>query len=111
MIKVSAINIKKLKDGEFKKELPEFYELKDVVENNAWHNDDVVFTHTLAVLKKLGEITKRANNKINSYLSQKVDGNTRGQLLFLATLFHDIAKPETFASEEGSTLCPDHERR
>jgi len=111
MIKVSAISIKKLRDGEFKKELPEFYELKDVVENNAWHNDDVVFTYTLAVLKKLEGITKRANNKINSYLSQKVDGNTRGQLLFLATLFHDIAKPETFASEEGSTLCPDHERR
>jgi len=65
MIKVSAINIKKLKDGEFKKELPEFYELKDVVENNAWHNDDIVFTHALMVLKKLGEITKRTSKKIN----------------------------------------------
>ena len=32
MIKVSAISIKKLRGGEFKKELPELYELKNVVE-------------------------------------------------------------------------------
>ena len=109
MLKVSAISIQKLKDGKLKKELPEFYELKNVTENNAWHNDDVVFTHTLNVLRKLEEILEKQNNKISSYLSQNVDQHTRRQLLFLATVFHDIAKPETFEGSNGETICFGHE--
>ena len=110
MIKVSALTVKKLQEGVFEDNLPEFYQLKDVIENNAWHNNDVVFTHVLKVLEKLEEILTQVGAKINSYLAQKVDRNTRRDLLYLATVFHDIAKPETIEEKEGTTLCPGHEK-
>lgn len=71
MLKISDISIEKLRNNEFQKELPEFYELKGVIENNSWHSNDPVFDHTLAVLKELEKLLKSANDKINSILSEK----------------------------------------
>jgi len=109
MIKVSDITIKKLKAGYLQSELPEFFELKNCVENNSWHNDDPVFNHTLSVLEELEKLLNTVNNKINSYLNQTIDSYSKRDLLFLATLFHDIAKTDTFAEENNVTSCPQHE--
>lgn len=109
MLKVSAVTIENLKNNKFVNDLPEFYELKNVIENNSWHNNDSVFNHTLAVLEKLEDLFKKANNRINSYLNQIVDRNTKKQLLFLGAIFHDIAKKETIVKNVNLTSCPKHE--
>jgi len=109
MLKVSAINIEKLRNNQFQEELPEFFELKNYIENNSWHNNDSVFNHTVTVLDELEKLLKRIKNKINSYLNQKVDNNTRNDLLFLGTFFHDIAKSDSFVKSDDSTSCPKHE--
>jgi len=88
-MKVSDITIQKLKDGKLAKFLPELYELKDVIENNAWHKNDSVFSHTIAVLEKLEEIEKAASKNVNSCLNQRIGQHTRKQIFFLATLFHE----------------------
>ena len=109
MLKVSAISIEKLRNNQFQKKLPEFFELKNYIENNSWHNNDSVFSHTLTVLDKLEKLLKSINNKINPHLNQKVDNNIRNNLLFLGTLFHDIAKSDSFVKSNDSTSCPEHE--
>lgn len=109
MLKVSAINIEKLRNNQFQKELPGFFELKNYTENNSWHNNDSVFIHTLTVLEELEKLLKTANNKINTYLSTKIDNYTKKDLLFLGTLFHDIAKSDSFVKSNDSTSCPKHE--
>lgn len=109
MLKVSAINIEKLRNNQFQEELPEFFELKNFIENNSWHNNDSVFNHTLTVLEELEKLLKSTNNKINSYLNQKIDNYLRRDLLFLGTLFHDIAKSDSFVESDESTSCPKHE--
>ena len=62
-MKIADITIEKLRNGELADELPEFYELKDVIENNEWHNNDSVFNHTIVVLEKLEELLKKTNEK------------------------------------------------
>jgi len=109
MLKVSAISIEKLKNNQFQKKLPEFFKLKNVIENNDWHNNDSVFNHTLAVLEELEKLLKTTNNKINTYLNEKVDNYSKKDLLFLATLFHDIAKNDSLIKTDDSTSCPKHE--
>lgn len=109
MIKISAINIEKLRGNQFQDELPEFYELKNYIENNDWHNNDSVFNHTLSVLKELKKLLETTSNKINSYLNQKIDNHTKKDLLFLGALFHDIGKSDSFVKFNESTSCPKHE--
>ncbi|MDP2670177.1 MAG: HD domain-containing protein [bacterium] len=109
MIKVSAISIEKLRNGQFQNELPEFFELKSFIENNGWHNNDSVFNHTLAVLAELEKLLSDINDKINSYLNENIDTHTRKELLFLGTLFHDIAKSDVLVKNGDSTSCPKHE--
>lgn len=113
MIAVSAISTIGLRDGLFERDLPEFYDLKSSIENSSWHTYDATFTHTLAVLESFESIrSKLTNNNINSYLSKKVGQHTRGQLLFLAIVFHDIAKPDTIIiRDDGTTSCPGHEEK
>ncbi|MFH1661728.1 MAG: HD domain-containing protein [Candidatus Falkowbacteria bacterium] len=109
MIKVSDITIEKLRNNQLQNELPEFFELKKCIENNSWHNNDSVFSHTLSVLEELKKLLRTVNNKINSYLNQQIDNYSRKDLLFLSTLFHDIAKTDTLIEENNLTSCPDHE--
>ncbi|MBI4993691.1 HD domain-containing protein [Candidatus Wolfebacteria bacterium] len=110
-LKISTITIKKLKNNKFINALPELYELKNVIENNLWHNNDSVFDHTIAVLEKLEMLFKKTNDNINSYLNQIVNKNTKKQLLFLGTVLHDIAKKETIINKNSITTCPRHEQK
>lgn len=109
ILKISAITVEKIKKNKFVKELPEFYELKSVIENGAWHKNDSTFNHTLTVLEELKKLLKSINKNIKLYFKRKVDENTREELLFLATLLHDIAKKEAFIKNGDITSCPNHE--
>ena len=111
LLKISDITPQKLREGQFQEELPEFFALKQVVENNAWHNNDTVFNHVLTVWEKLKDIIERAGPKVKVYLAEMVDSYTRKDLLFAGTLFHDIAKiPDVAETQsDGTILFPGHE--
>ena len=112
MLKISDISIEKLKSKNLKDKLPELFELKKFIENNEWHDNDSVFNHTLNVLIKLKETIRNITNKeITSYLNERIDKYKRKDLLFLAALFHDIGKTQTFLKLNKYTLCPKHEEK
>jgi UTP:GlnB (protein PII) uridylyltransferase len=111
MLKIEEITIAKLKFGKLKKELPEFYELKKVIENNPWHDNESTFTHTLAVLKELENFLKNnKNNKLKKYLNERLDNYERKDLLYLAAVLHDLGKKETMVKKGKSSSFPKHEK-
>lgn len=111
MLKIKKITIDKLKSGKLKKELPEFYGLKKVIENNSWHNNESTFTHTLNVLKDLEKFLRNNKNiKLRKYLNQSIDNYKRKDLLFLATVFHDLGKKETIIKNGKLSSFPAHEK-
>ena len=108
-MKLSELTIEKIKTREFEKLIPELYELEEVVENNPWHNNDRVLGHTISVLVELKQVFEKLNNKTKAYLDKKIGTYSRKELLFLATLFHDIGKKETYKKENDIARCPGHE--
>lgn len=105
---------------------PELQKLKGTVENNAWHDNDNVFTHTVAVFNKTLEALSfsfigngERRRQLQNYFHQPVARlpyiygsffTTKGDVLLFATAFHDIAKPQTFTiNSDGKTACPNHE--
>ncbi len=111
---ILLLNKANIKSGKLLSLIPEFYELKNVVENSKWHNKESVFDHTLSVLNDLEKILLNLNKGIKEFLNKKIDSNTstRKDLLKISVLFHDIAKTETIVNnDDGSTLCPDHEEK
>jgi UTP:GlnB (protein PII) uridylyltransferase len=109
MLKISDITIEKIKNNRLERELPELYDLKNIIEKSLWHNNDSTFSHTLKVLKELEKILKKNGKKTGSYLDKRIDNYKRKELLFLAALLHDIAKKETIVKEREETYCPEHE--
>ncbi len=107
MIEVSSVTLKRLKNNKLEKELPEFYELREVIENNDWHPNEPVFSHTISVLSHLEKLLKKYR-KIKKP-DEKIGNCTRKQLLFLSALLHDIGKKESIATKKGITYCPRHE--
>lgn len=111
-IKLSDITIKKIKSEELKKAVPELYELKNLIENNPWHNKESVFDHTLSVLDNLEKIIQNSNKETKQNLSRKIDKNSRKKILYLAVLLHDFGKKETITNLTNEVkICPDHERK
>jgi len=94
LLNISDVTIEKLKSGDLIQELPEIYELKEVIENTIGHINRSVFNHTLDVLENLEKLINKNNKK---------------QLLILAVLFHDVGKKETLRIKDGKTSCPGHE--
>ncbi|MEK7680531.1 MAG: HD domain-containing protein [Patescibacteria group bacterium] len=94
--KTPLLNKRNIKAGKLADLIPEFYDLKNVVENNHWHNHENVFDHSLSVLENLEKMI----NKIKM---------RRKNLLKIAALFHDIAKKETIVIQNDFTICPKHE--
>jgi putative nucleotidyltransferase with HDIG domain len=92
------------------KELPEIYQLKEIIENNDWHNHESVFDHTLTVLRELKKIIKTSSPKIKRELNKRIDNYRRKDLLFLAALFHDIGKRKTLRKINDITWSSGHER-
>lgn len=92
-----------LKYGSYKSLLPEVYALQNIIEQTDWHQEDV-FTHTVSVLQNIERHVSRW-----SELQEKIDTQTKGDLLKLATVLHDIGKKETLVQEGGRTRCDNHE--
>ena len=106
MIDVKDISIEKIKNGDFKDDIPEFYELKNVFENNLWHYE-TTFDHTLMVLEEYEKFVQ--NNKIG-YLDEKIGHYSKRELFQIAILLHDISKKETIViAEDQTTSFPNHE--
>jgi len=108
-VKLSEITIERIKNKDFKDFIPEFYELEKVIENNPWHNNDKVSNHVISVLVELKQLFERLHNRVKTYLDKKIETYSRKELLFLAALFHDIGKKETYKKENDITTCPEHE--
>ena len=109
---ISLLNKKNIKSGKLAELIPEFYELKKVVENSAWHNREAVFDHTLSVLGNLEKIIWNSKKEIRQVLNKIVDKNSRKNLLYIAALLHDIGKTETIADLGGGVRgCPGHEKK
>ena len=100
-----------LKSGKLAESLPEFYELKDSVENSkdGWHQQESVFDHTLSVMEAAEKIF--ADNKnLEVSFEKKIDDYSRKELLQVATAFHDIGKKEAMVKEGEFTKCTGHEK-
>jgi UTP:GlnB (protein PII) uridylyltransferase len=107
--KASDITVKKLENSELLDLLPEFYELKDITENdNFWHRQDPVFNHSINFLKALEVLIDSSKKEILDYLDQKIVNYTKKEILFLGGVFHDIAKKETIKKHDGIMNCPGH---
>jgi UTP:GlnB (protein PII) uridylyltransferase len=105
--KIRADSVKR---GDFRRIIPEFYELDGVVEINSWHDHDSVFNHTINVLGKLEALVKKYENKLGEHLDEKLRVYTRRELLFASALLHDIAKNDCFKTmPNGTTECLGHE--
>jgi UTP:GlnB (protein PII) uridylyltransferase len=105
-----ALTAQDLRSGELTKLLPEFYELKDSVENSkdGWHQQESVFDHTLSVMEAMEKIFV-ANRNLEDVFDKKIDNYSRKELLEVATAFHDIGKKEAMVEEGEFTKCAGHE--
>lgn len=114
-IEINRLTAQALESGTFEQELPEFYALKTVTENGAWHINQNVFTHVIKVIRGLEHflseppLTESDRQLLANYLAEKIDTKSREDLLIIATLLHDIAKTKTLTTEGERAFCPNHE--
>ena len=109
---ISILNKRNIRNGKLVDLIPEFYELKKVIENNSWHNKESVFNHTLSVIDNLERIICRSKKEIKQALDKIIDKNSRKSLLYVAALLHDIGKKETITDlGDGVRGCPGHEKQ
>ncbi len=113
-----VVQSKAIRGGSLETIVPELYELRECIENNPWHDHQSVFDHTISCLFAFEEFldelsfsTKQHEVRLLAYLSSSVYGVSRSDLIRLGIVFHDIAKPMTFETDEqsGMTNCPRHE--
>ena len=108
------------------KQTPDFLKLKDVVENNAYHDRQKTFDHLVLTCNKAKEIVKGefiadldTRKKFLEFMNKDVFGMKRGDVLVIAALLHDIGKILWFKEgetdkplelvEDGITSYPNHE--
>jgi UTP:GlnB (protein PII) uridylyltransferase len=110
MKKNTNLKIKDIRQDASQNEFPWLIELRDTIENNAWHNNESTFTHTIRVVEKLEQILKKLPQKIKIYLDTETGKATKQDLLWYATLLHDCAKKETIKIIGNQTSFPNHEK-
>ncbi len=98
--------------------LPEVSALAALVENNDWHDDDVLQQSlrlagfVVGLPDSLRGVTGSVSTSVRTMLLDTTDfgSYTTQDLLVLAALIHDVGKAETFENQpDGSTRCPGHE--
>jgi hypothetical protein len=100
--------------------LPELDALRDVVERNDWHDDDVLqqslrlFCWVKALPISLLAIIDVPEAPLHALLAAIVDDERREytlhDLLTFTALIHDVGKAMTFQRHpNGTTRCPEHE--
>lgn len=99
-IDLSRLTSDSLRSGEFEDVFPEFYELKNVIENNAWHKRQSVFDHSLNALQALDDYFAKSPEYENDF--------PHYELLRIAVLFHDIGKLKALYERGGITVAPSH---
>jgi len=105
----NLVNVEDLKSGKLMDLVPEFYELKEVVENDGiWHDKQAVFDHTLRVMASMQKNFDLINDRTKKLLDERINGLTKKNLLEITGLLHDISKKETFKVVNGLTQCPNH---
>jgi UTP:GlnB (protein PII) uridylyltransferase len=97
---LSKLAPESLRSGEFEDIFPEFYKLKNVIENNAWHKQQSVFDHSLKALQAFDDYFL-----INPELKSNF---AKYDLLRVAVLFHDIGKLKALYEKNGKTTAPSH---
>lgn len=107
--------------------LPSFQKLKTVVENNNYHDNEDVYTHSLSTMHHAQEAIKgdfiknpKAKELFTTFLNQTVGGLPRKDVLILVALLHDIGKILSYedggkknlittTKPDGKTQCAGHE--
>lgn len=108
MLSPKDVQIEALKNEELLDELPEFYELRNVFENNQWHHE-TTFEHVLMVLS---EYEKFILEHQVGFLNEKIDNYSKSDLLKIAILLHDISKKDTIQIvQDKTTSFPGHEEQ
>jgi putative nucleotidyltransferase with HDIG domain len=100
-------------------QLPELNLLKEVIEDNKWHNNQLVYDHTISVFKELQLLLKlnvidekEQEEAVSKHLDEKIGNHARRNLLLIAALLHDIGKRNTMkVNPDGSTTFPGHEEK
>lgn len=115
-IDIAQITSKLLRDKAYSVSFPEYYELAKVTENSLWHSNQNVLDHVIGVyagLERVLEFKDLRNNQkdvLKKYLLKIVGGQTRQNILKVATLLHDIAKTDVLVIRpDGTAGCPGHE--
>lgn len=108
-------------------QLPQFLKLKEVVENNAYHQHESVYDHSIKTLhiaqqQIQGEFIQNAKAKESfiHFVNQEIAGFKRKDCMILTALLHDIGKilrvkdgssvkPLIVTLPDGTTVCPGHE--
>lgn len=104
-----------LSQGDWEHFLPEYYALKATTENSAWHKQQNVFDHVVAVVRGLENtltlpfLSESQKQTVTDYLNETVDTHTHEDLLWVATLLHDISKSHIWFKEGDAVRCPGHE--
>lgn len=106
---------------------PLFLKLKDIVENNGYHDHEDVYSHSVKVkdtaIKELeaGFITNpEAKSAFLQFVNEDFKGYKRADIMILTALVHDVGKmlfikegdqmrPIKVTNNEGTTSFPGHE--
>ncbi len=106
---------------------PLFLRLKNVVENNDYHDHEDVYSHSIKVkdiaLKVINAdfiSNLEAKERFNRFINEDFHGYKRADIIILIALLHDIGKilnvkedgkthPLLVTNTEGTTSCPGHE--
>ncbi len=97
---------------------PLFLRLKDVVENNSYHNYERVYDHLIKTKDiaqreiKGGFITNSEAKKLfMEFINEDFHRMKKGDIIILTALLHDIgkAKSKLVIDPLGITSCPNHE--
>lgn len=106
---------------------PLFLRLKNVVENNAYHDHEDVYSHSIKTKDIALEQIKAdfitnpdAKKRFLEFIGEDFHGHKRADIMILVALLHDIGKilqvkedekthPLIVTNSEGQTSCPGHE--
>lgn len=106
---------------------PLFLRLKDVVENNSYHDHEDVYSHAvktkdIALREIAGDFIRNPDAKRNflQFVGEDFFGMKRSDIMILIALLHDIGKilsvkedntthPLLIVNSAGITVCPGHE--
>jgi len=95
-----SLGLKAAMDLDIFKELhSEFLPLKDTPQDEKWHPEGDVWTHTLMTVDKTAELVR-----------QEKLPDDKALVLMLGAICHDLGKPLTTKQENGRYISPNHQQ-